>query len=278
MTKDHETDQGTGKRTSIERVLGILDLFTEERPAWTVDMMMLELGQSRATTYRYVKVLADSGLLAPAAGGSYVLGSRFIQIDRQIRRTDPLLRVATPILAQEQAPVIGAKIISSFYGTQVLSIHVEQSDHLITLLMERGRTFPLLFGAPSRIILAYLPSYQLRNVYTSNRDEIARIGLGDSWEAFRAAIKKIRNAGYYVSTGMLDHSTMGVAAPIFHAPGVVSASLCYVRRRAICTAEDTLELTRLVTQTARQISGQLQQFTPEDGQPSTAFPTPRVAG
>ena len=39
-----------------------------------------------ATAYRYLKSLTESGLLAPTAGGAYVLGSRIIELDRHLRQ------------------------------------------------------------------------------------------------------------------------------------------------------------------------------------------------
>lgn len=257
-------------------MLGILDLFTEETPAWTADMLIEELGLTRATTYRYIRSLNTAGLIAPGAASTYVLGPRFIQIDRQIQRSDPLLRIAAPLLKEDSDPVLGAKFLCGFYGDQVLSVYVEKTDPDISLTMERGRTFPLLYGAPSKIILSYLPSYQLKNVYLYNEKEIREANLGNSWFEFRATLKEIRKAGYCIGS-QLDASVVGVAAPIFHAPNAVSASLCYVRQRAISTPEDLEIIKAMVISTAAKISQQLLDYTPEAADyMGAAFPTPRI--
>ena len=92
MPKELSTLQSkTGTRSS--RVLSILDLFTVEAPRWTVDMMAGRVAVAPATVYRYVRDLCTAGFLVQAAGGGYVLGPRFVEVDRQIRIADPLLRV-----------------------------------------------------------------------------------------------------------------------------------------------------------------------------------------
>lgn len=265
------------KRSSTDRVLDVLSLFTEERPAWTVEMLIAELNTTRATTYRYVKSLYDAGFLAPSAGSSYVLGPRFIQVDRQIQRSDPLLRAARPEIARDCSPLIGAKVVSSFYGDQVLSVHVEKLDHDIRLIMERGQPFPLLFGSPSKIILAYLPPYQMKNFYQSNEREIRDRQLGESWADFRNVMRQLRKEGVCVG-GHIERSVIGVAAPIFHAKGSVSSSLCYVRRKEICTDADIAALGDMVKATAARISLTLQSGNPEQNGKSNGMPAPRMPG
>ncbi|MDU1691650.1 MAG: helix-turn-helix domain-containing protein, partial [Bradyrhizobium sp.] len=45
------------KAKSQDRLLAVLDLFSEQRPHWTPDELMRELGYTRPTLYRYLKSL-----------------------------------------------------------------------------------------------------------------------------------------------------------------------------------------------------------------------------
>jgi len=263
------------KKSSADKVLKVLDLFTEDAPAWTVEMIIKELDATRATAYRYVKALSDAGLLAPGAGSSYVLGPRIIQLDRQIQHSDPLLQIAVPLLEGENSPLIGAKSISSFYGDQVLSVFVERCDPDIYLTMERGRVFPLIYGAPSRIILAYLPPYQMKNFYIANATEVAKARLGETWEDFRTSMRLLRKQGYCMGSEM-NRTVIGVSAPIFHEKSTVSASLSYIRRSDITSEAQKAELAALVVAAAGRISQQLIAYKPEDGRPGPVFTTPRL--
>lgn len=266
----------SGKASSADKVLKVLDLFTEDHPAWTVDMIMQELQAARATAYRYVKALSDAGLLAPGAGSSYVLGPRIIQLDRQMQRSDPLLQIAVPLLEQETSPLIGAKSIASFYGDQVLSVYVQKCDPNIELTMQRGIVFPLLYGSPSRIILAYLPPYQMKNFYTANEKDVAKAGLGDTWDEFRTSMRLLRKQKHCIGTEM-NPSVIGVSAPIFHDNGSVSASVSFISDRATTSEDDKARLVAQVVQIADRISQRVMSFEPDAESRDPVFTTPRLS-
>jgi DNA-binding IclR family transcriptional regulator len=247
--------QQRGTRSS--RVLGILNLFSVERPVWTVEMMAGPIGMAPATVYRYVRDLSDAGFLIQAAGGGYVLGPRFIEIDRQIRVADPLLTIGPAVMAGLRGPEVGAQLLCSFYGARVLCVHQDRADERIAMSMERGRPFPLFLGAPSRIILANLPAYHLKSLFLEHGREIERVGLGSGWRDFAMRLKAIRKQGYYVGSE-IDAELVGVAAPIFRAPGTVVASLCMVRLRAETDAAMIEMLAEKASRGAAEIGARLQ--------------------
>src|SRR3984957_4215080 len=262
--------------SSITRVLGILDLFTPETPVWTVDLLVERLGLGRATVYRYVRALCDAGFLVPVSGAGYVLGPRFIEFDRSIRLADPLLQIVPPVMADLREAVNGAQLLCAFYGLRVLSVLQDKTDPNITMSMERGRPFPLFQGSPSRVILAHLPTYQLRNLALNHQKEIAAAGLGENWTEFRDGLRAIRRTGYLVASD-IDKALVGISAPIFHAPGAVAASLCLVRMKENVSTDDAAFLGRLAVEACQRISAELQAFRPGEGDATAvAFPISRV--
>lgn len=261
--------------TSIARVFGILDLFTPEAPVWTVDMLMDRLLLARATVYRYVRALCDAGFLVPVAGAGYVLGPRFIEFDRNIRLADPLLQIVPPVMAELRDIVQGGQLLCTFYGLRVLTVLQDKTDPNITMSMERGRPFSLFRGSPSRVILAHLPTYQLRNLALSHRQQIADAGLGETWPEFRDHLRAIRRTGYLVASD-IDRTLVGISAPIFHAPGAVTASLCLVRVKEHVTDADAAFLGKLAVDATQRISATLQAFRPTRAESGPAFPISRV--
>jgi DNA-binding IclR family transcriptional regulator len=273
LPEQSRTAQGD---TSITRVLGILDLFTPEMPVWTVDLLVERLQLARATIYRYIRALCDAGFLVPVAGAGYVLGPRFIEFDRSIRLADPLLQIVPPVMAELRDIVNGGQLLCAFYGLRVLSVLQDKTDPNITMSMERGRPFPLFQGSPSRVILAHLPTYQLRNLALNHQREIAAAGLGQNWAEFRDGMRAIRRTGYLVASD-IDKVLVGISAPIFHAPGAVAASLCLVRLRENVTEEDAVFLGRLAVSACQRISAELQAFRPRNADTAgPAFPISRV--
>ncbi len=83
----------------LERFMAVLRLFDEDRPAWTVQAMADTLGAPASTVYRSVRALVAAGFLAPAGEAHYRLGTAFLEFDRLIRLTDPLMSEGEAILS-----------------------------------------------------------------------------------------------------------------------------------------------------------------------------------
>jgi len=215
--------------SSLERLLSILDLYSEAEPIWTLEEITRETGYARSTAYRYVKELCDSGLLISIGKGAHVLGPRFIEFDRLIRNTDPLLMAAQnimPDLHQEFGE--GVLLLSSLYGDKVLCIHQEPSVSDFIISYTRGRPMPLFYGATAKIILANLPERRLVKLFLNHRIEIAKAGLGEEWEDFKEHLAEMRRLGYCISKSEVDLGVVGVGAAIFADDKTVIGSLTHV--------------------------------------------------
>lgn len=219
-----EATEGSPK-SSLERLLRVIDVFTLEKPEWTADQIGEVMGVSRATQYRYIKALTNAGLLGAAGDGFYRLGPRFVVIDRQIRLSDPLLRCGPPVMARACSELGSAQLLCTYFADEVLCIHQELFDPSIHSSMDRGRPFPLFRGSPSRAILAWLPETRLRNLMLSHSHEIQAAGLGRNWAEFRQRIRDIRDQGYYVGRGEIDKDLMGIAVPLLRPTGELMGSL-----------------------------------------------------
>jgi DNA-binding IclR family transcriptional regulator len=215
--------------TSLERLLSILDLFTEQKPVWTLDDMTSHVSFSRSSMYRYVGELTDSGLLVALGRGSFILGPRIIELDRQIRVCDPLLAASKEVmrLASRKLPA-GLLILSSLYGERVICTHQEPEPSPLSVSYSRGRTLPLFTSSTSRIILANLPQRTLIKIFLRDRAEISAAGLGGEWDQFKMRLREIRREGVYVTRSAVDAGMVCTASAIFSGPKTVIGALCFV--------------------------------------------------
>ncbi len=214
---------------SLEKMLGLLDLYTADRPAWTAEQMAGQAKCSVATIYRYVKALTNSGLLAPASSGTFVLGARIIQLDRQIRLSDPLIAASRSWMTKLSKKFGENLILCSFYGSHVICIHEEWPDSSYTTSYVRGNPMPLFKGAVSKVILANLPVYKLKSLMLYQAREIAAAGLGSDWVSFKSRLKEIRKDGYCVAAGEVDPGLTGTAVPLFGAERQITGALCLIQ-------------------------------------------------
>lgn len=213
--------------TSPARAFAILNLFDEASPVWHADEINEAMGYARATGYRYVKDLVEFGFLRKVSAGRYALGARIIELDYRLRRSDPLLRAAVPVMNDLVQEARLDAVLTTLFGNQLVDVHRASIDPGLQLSYGRGRPRPLFRGAAAKVILAHLSRPQLVRLYGDGM-EVAHSGLGDDWTAFRARLSEVRRDGFYWSRGELEPNVSGAAVALFDADGEVAAGLALV--------------------------------------------------
>lgn len=248
--------------SSVDRLLSIPRLFTEERPVWTVEEVAAELKLSISSAYRYFQSLLKFEYLDEVPGQGYCLGPAFIAFDRTIRTTDPLARIAGPVLtALAEALDDGSDLIlCRVYRKQVMCIHhqsIGMTDRGTSY--ERGRPMPFFRGATSKVILAHLPWRLQKKEFENHYADIAEAGMGQDWKTFSSYLRDIRKKGYCISHGEVDAGRLGIAAPVFSQDGQVRHSLSIVAPDPIANTVVEDRLTINIVAAARRISERLRQ-------------------
>jgi len=207
-------------------VLAILDLFTLEHPVWSPDAICDRLGCSRPTGYRYIKELVDAGLLQKTGAARYAMGKRIIQLDYEMRQSDPVLVASMGVMADLAQRIGFTVVLSAMFGDQVIDIHhAGQPPDELPFAYARGKPRPLFSGAAPKVILPSLPRATLVRLYRTHHQKIAASGLGETWVAFRRHLASIRKDGFYLSLGELGPNIAGAAVPVYNNEGDVLAAL-----------------------------------------------------
>jgi DNA-binding IclR family transcriptional regulator len=163
---------------SADRLLTILVLFSEERPAWAADQMMAETGFTRPTLYRYLKTLCSAGLIVSTPGAGYTLGPRVTELDYLMRRADPLIAAGRDSLVALAALHPCSAFLVRWYNQRILCVASEVSAPNPRSSYPRGRPMPLARGAISRALLAFLSKREQEQIGDANLTEFARTGTG----------------------------------------------------------------------------------------------------
>jgi DNA-binding IclR family transcriptional regulator len=221
------------------RTLRILQLF-EISHLWSVEAIAREIDVSTSSTYRDVQELCQAGFLVPVVGAGYVLGPAFVQFDRLVRQSDPLIRVAEPrmrtLLVRTTQRAVA--VLSRRYRDQVMCVHQAQGSapHPLTVY-ERGVAMPMFSGATSKVILAHQSDRTLKHVYLENEEKIRETLNCTTWKTFRDQLEQIRQAGVAVTRAEVAQGRVGVAAPVF-ASNQVIAGLSLVLHESDYGSED----------------------------------------
>ena len=225
VTADGTTEQERESTSSLTKMLSIFDLFTVEKPIWSTADILEALHASRSTGYRYIKALTSAGLLSAVGNGYYMLGSRIMELDLQIRMTDPLLQAGDGVLEQLVDATHHSAILCMLFQNSVLCVRQRRAQLSPKTLFSRGQRRPLFKGAMSRVILAHLPNHRLPSIYARRKDAIREMHLGDTWEEFRDGLAKIRADGYVKTVGEFNPGVVGIGAPIFNGEQAIIGSI-----------------------------------------------------
>lgn len=237
--------------SSLARMLAVLTLFEKNVPTLDADAICARLGLSQPTGYRYIAELVRAGLIARIGVGAYSLGPRIIELDYSMREADPVLAASRPVMAELVAATGGDATLASCYGDHFVTTHHQAGSDQLTLSYGRGRPMPLLRGALSKCLLAYLPRAQQQRVYKrAQQDEAAG---EDDWAGRRANWNTIRKQGHAVSVGELDPGVVAVAAPVFDAQGNILAAVAVVLRKQRYDLINKKQLIDLVIDAGRRI-------------------------
>jgi DNA-binding IclR family transcriptional regulator len=242
--------------TSADKALGVLSLFSAERPLLSPERAARRMGVSLATSYRYFNTLVGAGLLERMQRNRYVLGPAIVELDRQIRAADPVLKLAQPVMVRLLRHVRepAAVLLCRYYRQKVMCMHEEtnRAGEPVSSYA-RGARRPMFRGATSKAILAFLPPRILAGLWDAHRRDICAAGLGPRFEDFKAAMRAVRHGGACISVSEVDPGRTGIAAPIFDANSRVVGSLSIVLHSARADARKLARLREAVIAAAREI-------------------------
>ncbi|MEZ5785490.1 MAG: IclR family transcriptional regulator C-terminal domain-containing protein [Xanthobacteraceae bacterium] len=210
---------------SANRILAILDVFTEDRLEWTPEELMAELGYSRPTVYRYLKSLKEAGLLTSTPDARFTLGPRVVELDFLLRKSDPLIVNGQSHLQRLVSRYPCSALIVRWYGTKLLCVASECSTPNPLSSYPRGRPMQLARGAISRAIMAFLPRRQLEAMIAKNLDDLSGIGLGSTVAEVLESMRMVRKAGVAIAHGEVTPGVVGIASPVLNAGNIPVGSL-----------------------------------------------------
>ncbi|EON13848.1 IclR family transcriptional regulator [Pandoraea sp. SD6-2] len=201
--------------SSLTKMLSVLDVFSSSERSMTAEALAEQLGFSRTTCYRYVKELASVGLLV-SHNGEYTLGPRIIHLDYNMRRSDPMLKAAEPVVQKLVQVTGGTGLISTLYDEEIINVMHENGMEDLQLGFGRGRIMPLFQGASSKVIVAAMSRPRLKRLHDRHKESM---GDFEDWTLFWRHCQHIVETGYAISRGELDAGHVGIAAPIVSASG-----------------------------------------------------------
>jgi DNA-binding IclR family transcriptional regulator len=244
----------------LDRFVEILRLFDESKPDWTIQEMAVAMDVPASTVYRTVRELVGQGFLDPSIEAYYRLGAAFIEFDRRLRISDPLIREGDPMLADviAAANVPCVAVLARLYRDEVICVADRRTlDVAVESSYERGRPMPLMRGATSKVILAQLPKARLGKVLKAAGDDSTVKG------DMASALSAIRRQGYAVTRGEVDNGLVGIAVPVSCPEAAIHASMSLIIRASDSSESIERRLLMTITPAADLLSRKLRAVFPK---------------
>jgi len=242
---------------SADRLLTVLDLFSEAHPNWTAEEMMQTTGFTRPTLYRYLKSLREAGLVTSMPGGAFALGPRVIELDYLMNRADPLIAAGQGALHELSQLHPCSAFLVRWYGRKILCVSAVVTAANPQSSYPRGRPMPLARGAISRAILAHLTKSEQEEIGGANLAEFARAGTGETVEEIRTTLRRTRREGVAIAHGEVTPGVVGIAAPVFDGGVGPAAALCFTAAGKDIDPQKITLLSARVRDLAQAISADL---------------------
>jgi len=212
--------------TGIDRYARVLNLFTVRNSSWTVQGISEQLDTAASTVYRTVRELVASGFLESTVDSHYRLGPTFLQFERIISATDPLVRSGVVFLETlvEHSGIPCSVVLARLHGEKVMCVAESRSHSFdVKTSYERGRPMPILKGATSRAILASLEARKRKKL-------LKKISAVENFDNNKLTeeLDKIRKRSLCISQGEVDKGMVGLASPIRNKSMGIDASLSFI--------------------------------------------------
>jgi DNA-binding IclR family transcriptional regulator len=199
----------------LKKGLQILDLFTDERPAWTQTELARETQLARSTLSRLVRFFCSAGYLMEQRG-RYTLGFAAIDLGRRAQQQFDLVDLCQSLLeelAQGTAETIILTGYSERHGSVVCLAQIPSRQGGLRVFENIGTEYPLHSGATAKAVLAFLSERQIADILAGDLTGVNPSSTMSA-ERLRAHLADIHAAGYAVTYEETYPGVIGVAVPI----------------------------------------------------------------
>ncbi|MGH3316977.1 MAG: IclR family transcriptional regulator [Nocardioidaceae bacterium] len=208
---------------SIDRAAAILRAFGEHRAELTLSEIARATGLTTSTVHRLLAAMQHNGLVRQSRDRRYAPGPLLVQLVRGGTATTTLRDVALPVMTALRDEVEETVGLHSLLPSdeRVVIDQVECHHPLRRTYTELGIPIPLPYGAPGKVVTAFLPETRRDAVLMRPMKQVTATTVLDP-EVLRQEMNQARDTGYALSFAERTPGIHTVAAAIFdHSDSVV---------------------------------------------------------
>ena len=243
----------------IERAVRILDAFSPDTTALSVNDLARRAGLPTSTTSRLVAELVRHGLLQRDQDRRVRVGVRLWELASRASPTRGLREAALPVMEDLHAAVGHHTQLGVLDGHDVLFVERLSAPGSITNFTQVAGRLPLHASSAGQVLLAHAPAAVQEAVLAAPLRRYTARTVTDPVR-LRAVLATIRKQGYAYCPGHIALETSGLAVPVRDRRDRVVAALAVIvpNDEAALTAVPALTASaRGIQRSLRPVAGEL---------------------
>lgn len=195
---------------ALLRSLAILECFSVDKPALSLQDIYRKVELPKSTTFRLVSTLQNAGYLLQRADLRYTLSYKLLLLGSVVRETLDVRDITRPIMEELSRSTGETVTLSTRSGLERICLDMVQSSSLLRSVVLPGDRLPLLYGATGKMFLAQLDTKTIEQVRTTQQIPKKRIAR----KVLMQAIAAIRESGYALTRDDRVDGVMAISVPI----------------------------------------------------------------
>jgi DNA-binding IclR family transcriptional regulator len=207
--------EDTSQVKTINRLVGVLDSFTQETSAWSLAELSARLDLPKSTLHRFLVGLESNGILRrDAYDRKWRLGYRLFVWGSLAAESNGLRHIARPILHDLTGETGETTLLTVYHNHEVICTEKVETSHHVRLSLEIGMRRQCHAGASSKALMAYLAEAEIDAIIREKGLPRLCTNTITDPTLLRVELGQVRERGYALSLEETDPGAWGVAAPI----------------------------------------------------------------
>jgi DNA-binding IclR family transcriptional regulator len=237
---------------AVGRALAIFDAFDNDHLSLSLQEIAERIRMPKTTAFRLVATLERTGFLVRLDNQQYCLSLKLARLGGLVRGTLSIRDIARPVMQQVNEQTRETVTLNTIVGNDRMVLEVVDTPSPLMSMARPGQHMPLLLGASSRILMAYMEPERLERVLKANAAEQPDFDRA----AFDRELARFRRQGYALTRGQRVAGLTAIAVPIFDMDGKVPHCLALTGPSVRVDPRDS-DLSDILVAAGRDISNRL---------------------
>jgi DNA-binding IclR family transcriptional regulator len=237
---------------AVGRALAIFDAFDNDHLSLSLQDIAERIRMPKTTAFRLVATLERTGFLVRLDNQQYCLSLKLARLGGLVRSTLSIRDIARPAMLHVNELTRETVTLNTVVGNERMVLDVIDTPSPLMSMARPGQHMPLLLGASSRILMAYMEPDELERVLKANT-----AGMPDfDRAAFDRELARFRRQGWALTRGQRVAGLTAIAVPIFDIAGNVPHCLALTGPSVRIDPRDS-DLSDILVAAGRDISNRL---------------------